>query len=85
MTNILTNGFWVMLDLILFCLVFGFLFLALIGAFTLYHLCRPKKAPADESNRINHIRLWWFALTREYAFVEMFPWLKRDEWDNTHP
>jgi hypothetical protein len=71
-----------MLDLILFCLVFGFLFLALIGAFTLYHLCRPKKSPADESNRINHIRLWWFALTRENLFVDTFEWLKHDELDN---
>lgn len=55
----------------------------LLGLFTLWHLLRPKKAPADASNRINHIRLWWFALTREELFVDLFPWLKRDELDNT--
>lgn len=55
----------------------------LLGAFTLWHLLRSKKKPADTSNRINHIRLWWFALTREELFVDLFPWLKRDELDNT--
>lgn len=54
----------------------------LIGLLTLYHLVRSKRAPADTSNRINHIRLWWFALTREDKFVDLFPWLRRDEWDN---
>ena len=58
------------------------LFLAAIGAFTLVHLFRSKKEPADTSNRINHIRLWWFALTRENLFVDKFPWLKNDELDN---
>lgn len=58
------------------------LLLAVIGAFTLVHLLRPKKAPADTSNRINHVRLWWFALTREDKFVSAFPWMARDEFDN---
>lgn len=60
------------------------LFLASVGLFTLVHLLRPKKKPADTSNRINHIRLWWFALTREDKFVGQFPWLTRDEWENVH-
>lgn len=55
-----------------------------IGVFTFYHLFRSKTAPADASNRINHIRLWWFALTREDKFVGQFPWLKKDEWENTN-
>jgi len=55
---------------------------ALIGAFTVYHWFRPQRGPADESNRINAIRLWWFALTREELFVGVFPWLKKDELDN---
>lgn len=54
----------------------------LLGLFTLYHLMRAKQRPADTSNRINHIRLWWFALTREDKFVGLFPWMARDEWDN---
>lgn len=63
----------------------GLLFLAALGAFTLFHWFRPQRAPADTSNRINKIRLWWFVLTREEKFVGAFPWLKRDEWDNVNP
>ena len=55
---------------------------ALIGLFTFYHWFRPQHAPADKSNRINAIRLWWFALTREELFIETFPWLENDELDN---
>ena len=60
------------------------LFPSLIGLFTLYHWFRPQKGPADASNRINAIRLWWFALTREDKFVGQFPWLKKDEWENVN-
>lgn len=56
---------------------------ALVGAFTFYHWFRPQHWPADESNRINAIRLWWFALTHEELFVELFPWLEHDELDNS--
>lgn len=55
---------------------------ALLGLFTIYHWFRPQKAPADTSNRINKIRLWWFALTREDKFTDLFTWLKKDEWEN---
>jgi hypothetical protein len=57
--------------------------LILIGALFSYHvLFRGKRWPADKSNVINHIRLIWFALTREDKFVGLFPWLKNDEWEN---
>lgn len=72
-----------MIELLILALVLAGLVATLLGIFTLWHLLRPKKAPADASNRINHIRLWWFSLTREYLFVDLFPWLKRDELDNT--
>ena len=58
------------------------LFFTLIGVFTVYHWLRPQKAPADTSNRINAIRLWWFALTREDLFAGKFLWLQKDELDN---
>jgi len=58
------------------------LFPTLIGVITMFHWFRPNKAPADRSNRINSIRLWWFALTREDLFVDVFPWLKNDELKN---
>ena len=53
------------------------------GALVIYHVfVRRKHEPADKSNRINHFRLVWFALTREELFVKLFPWMKRDEYDN---
>jgi len=56
---------------------------AIVGLLVVYHVfVRGKRSPADKSNRINHLRLVWFALTREDEFVGMFPWLKNDEWDN---
>lgn len=54
-----------------------------LGLLVIYHvLIRGKQSPADKSNRINHIRLLWFAMTREDVFVGTFPWLKHDEMDN---
>jgi hypothetical protein len=56
---------------------------ALLGSLLIFHVfVRGKKSPADSSNRINHVRLVWFALTREDLFVDVFPWLKNDEYDN---
>lgn len=57
-------------------------FPALVGLFTMFHLFRSGRPPTDSSNRINRIRLWWFALTREDLFVDLFPWLTRDELEN---
>ncbi len=68
--------------------VFIFLTAALIpfglGMLTIIHFMRAPKAPADTSNRINRIRLWWFALTRPELFVDSFEWLKHDELDNVN-
>jgi hypothetical protein len=55
---------------------------ALIGLFLFIQIARGKKLPMDESNRINHIRLVWFSLTRPELFVGTFEWLKHDELDN---
>lgn len=58
-------------------------FCTLIGLLTVFQVfIRTKKAPADSSNRIGHLRLWWFALTRPELFVDTFPWLKNDELEN---
>lgn len=53
-----------------------------LGAFVIWHIARPQRAPADTSNRINKARLLWFALSREELFVGVFPWMRRDELDN---
>lgn len=56
----------------------------LIGTFTIIMWLRPEKEDGvtDVSNRINRIRLWWFALTRRSMFVPVAEWLKHDEADN---
>ena len=65
----------------LFILVLGGLFATGLGLLVLFHVIRPQKAPADESNRINKLRLIWFAMKHEDKFVDQFPWLKEDEMD----
>ena len=54
----------------------------LLGWLVIYHIVRPQRAPADTSNRINKIRLIWFALTREDYIADRIGWLRRDEMDN---
>lgn len=59
-----------------------FLFLALFGLFVIVSLFKSKRLPMDQSNRINHIRLLWFVITRPELFVDSFDWLRNDELDN---
>lgn len=66
----------------LILLLLGGLFSTALGFLVLIHIAKPKKLPMDESNRINHIRLIWFALTRPEIFVDKFEWLKNDELKN---
>lgn len=56
-------------------------FPGLIGLFVIWHIARPQRAPADTSNRINKIRLLWFALTRESELARAIGWLQLDESD----
>lgn len=53
-----------------------------VGLLVFWHVVRPQRSPADASNRINKLRLVWFALTREELFVNAMPWLRRDEAEN---
>ena len=72
-----------MLDYILIFLLGLSIVPSLFGLLVIYHVfIRGKTAPADKSNRVNHLRLVWFALTREEEFVDKFEWLKNDEWEN---
>ena len=63
-------------------MMYALLPFSILGLFLTWHVVRPQKSPTDTSNRINKIRLLWFALTREDLFVDVFPWLKRDEKGN---
>lgn len=60
-------------------------FTSALGLFVIFHIVRPQKSPADKTNRINKIRIFWFALTREDQLAKDIPWLKRDEYENIHP
>jgi len=78
-----------MVDFLIFVVVvqFGIIILQLMpssfGWLVFFNVfIRRKHSPADKSNRINHFRLVWFALTREDLFVDTFPWMKQDEYDN---
>lgn len=63
--------------------IFCILTFALFGLFLFIKIIlAPMKAPADTSNRIAHLRLVWFAITRPELFVDCFEWLKHDELDN---
>lgn len=77
--------------LFVYTLLCSGLFFTVLGLFVvLQTMVRPKKAPMDNSNRINHLRLVWFALNSPHRFVEIkgvdghpaFPWLAHDEGDN---
>jgi hypothetical protein len=56
--------------------------MTLLGMFMfMWIFIKPKKAPMDSSNRIGHLRLVWFALTKPQDFVPLYPWLAVDEED----
>ena len=71
------------LSIVLLCILSFFIVPSLFGLLMIFHVfVRRKNAPADRSNRVNHLRLVWFALTREEIFVDQFNWLKHDEYEN---
>ena len=53
-----------------------------VGLLVFWHVARPQHSPADASNRINKLRLVWFALTREELFVNVL--LCLCPWHDTH-
>jgi len=57
--------------------------MTLLGAFFFIKIfVMPNKAPADLTNRINHLRIVWFAVQSPELFVDTFAWLKNDELEN---
>ena len=71
-----------MWDLFLTVLSVAGIFPLLIGMLTVGSWALPIKQPADTSNRINRIRLWWYAISAPHRFVGNFYWLRGDETDN---
>ena len=78
------------LDLLALCGIM----MTLLGLWVfLWVFIKPKKEPMDSSNRIGHLRLVWFALSKPHDFVylyavqkddtlrQKFHWLTEDEED----
>ena len=71
-----------MISILIGTLALAGTFSTLLGGLVLFHLMKGKRYPMDSSNRINHIRLFWFALTKPHIFTRDFEWLRHDEEDN---
>lgn len=73
-----------MWDIFVTLLAFAGTFILVIGAMPVFFVSRAKRKPMDESNRINHIRLIWWAYTKPEMFATCagMEWLQRDEGDN---
>lgn len=71
-----------MIDLLLNMLTVSGIFVLGIGMLTVGSWTLPIRKPADQSNRINRIRLWWYAISAPHRSIKSFYWLKGDETDN---
>jgi hypothetical protein len=71
-----------MINLFFLIGVFATFTLAALSLFIIISIFKAKRLPMDTSNRINHVRLVWFSVTRPELFVDSFEWLKHDELDN---
>ena len=88
-----------MLSLFYNSLVLAGSFVTLVGLLVLVQIFLiRKREPMDASNRINHLRLVWFALKSPHKFTDLyfestdehgeayielaFPWLTEDEGEN---
>lgn len=57
--------------------------LTLLGAYVFAKvILMPNSPPADRTNRINHLRVVFFAIQSPEKFIKMYPWLGRDEQEN---
>jgi len=79
MVNIIIDSLY---DVFITLLLIGGIFPLLIGLLTVFSWALRVRAPADKSNRINRIRLWWFAISAPHRFTANFQWLYGDEVDN---
>lgn len=73
---------YTLLFILIYIIMISGILVSLLGLITIVQFVKAKRAPMDSSNRINHIRLWWFVLTRPELFADKFPWLKNDELEN---
>lgn len=72
-----------MINLLIITLCLAGILLTLLGAYLFIKvLIIPNSPPADRTNRINHLRVVFFAIQSPEIFIKMYPWLARDEAEN---
>ena len=71
-----------LLEILTTMFIIGGIFTQLIGIMTVASWSLRIKAPADQSNRINRVRLWWYAISAPHRSIKSFYWLQGDETDN---
>lgn len=71
-----------LVDIFVILLLLGGIFSLIVGVATTLSFFLPVKPPADTSNRINRIRLWWYAISAPHRSIASFYWLRGDETDN---
>jgi hypothetical protein len=54
-------------------LLLGGIFVMAMGLISSFALFFRLKAPADQSNRFNRLRLWWFWASAPHRFVDFYP------------
>ncbi len=71
-----------LINIFLIMLTVSGIFVLAIGMITVFSWALRLKAPADNSNRINRIRLWWYAVSAPHRSIKSFYWLGGDETDS---
>ena len=69
-----------MLEILINLFIIGGIFTQVIGIMTVFSWALPIKPPADTSNRINRVRIWWYGVSAPHRMK--FPWMSGDEADN---
>lgn len=64
------------------CLMSAGSFCTLLGLLTVFYWVKSPKPPADTSNRINNITVWWIGLTRPHVLAKHYKPLRHDVLDN---
>lgn len=70
------------MNLLLICIIIAMLPCFLLGALDFFYFIKKPKLPADESNRINNVVLWWIVKTRPELITSKYKFFKNDVMDN---
>ena len=71
-----------MFSLILIFTIVAMMPCFLLGLLDFFYFIKKPKLPADESNRINNIVLWWITKTRPELFTKEYKFFTQDVMKN---